>query len=130
MKAISICAVVLVFGLAMPAPATAGAPTCHTHQSGPYCKYSGKVKTAYINESNVILLYFDTQLDLALPANVGISGITSTAAAAYPLAGNPDFGRMLYSTLLAAQSRGATIVVQMRNRFGGYLRIDRIWIHE
>lgn len=124
------CMIFLMLGLAPGGEAHAGAPGCHTHSSGPYCSYSGTVARAYINDSNTILLYFDTNLDLSAPSSVGISGITSAVAAAYRLTDNPEFGKMLYSTLLTAQSRGATISVQMRDRVGGYLRIDRIWIYE
>lgn len=114
----------------LPLEARANAPSCSEHSSGPYCSYSGKVARAYVNTSNTILLYFDTPLDLSQPSNVGISGITSTVAAAFPLSDNPEFGKMLYSTMLTAQARGARIVVQMRGRHGGYLKIDRIWIYE
>ncbi len=62
----------------------AGAPTCHPHSGGPYCAYIGKVKTIYINRWNIILLYFDTPLDLSVAEAVGFHP-TQTAAAAVSL---------------------------------------------
>ena len=111
-------------------PAMAAAPACHTHTSGPYCSYTGTVKKAYVNTSTSILLYFDTPMDLALPAGVGITGITKSTAAIIRISEYPDFAKAAYATMLAAQARGATISVQMRNSYGGYLKIDRIWIND
>ncbi len=110
--------------------AEAGTHTCAVSSAGPYCQFTGKVARAYVNESNTILLYFDTPLDLNQPADVGIEGVTIAGAAAYPQTDNPEFGKMLYASMLAAQARGATIVVQMRGRYGGYLRMDRIWVYQ
>lgn len=124
--------VLFLFSMCLAASpnAVAGAPTCQFSGASPYCQYSGKVTRVYINEWNTILLYFDTAMDLNQPTSVGYEGVTSANAAAYPLSDNPDFGKLLYASLLAAQARGATISVQMRNRHGGYLRIDRIWVYE
>ncbi len=119
-----------VIAVAIPDSGIASAPICRTHNGAPYCQYDGYVAKAYINVYGQVLLYYDTPLDLSEPASVGISGISSTAAAAFSLDENLEFGRSLYATLLSAQSRGAKITVQMRDRVGGYLRIDRIWIHE
>lgn len=120
----------LITLLGLSYSAFAAAPTCHTYNSVPYCAYSGRVVQAYVNHDNLILLYFDTAMDLAKPANVGIAGVTNDFAAAYRLADNVEFGKLLYSSMLAAQSRGGTIKVQMRGSYNGYLLIDRIWVYE
>lgn len=130
MKITVIILFLFVACLAASPNAVAGAPTCQFSGSSPYCQYTGKVTRVYINQWNTILLYFDTPMDLTQPANVGFEGITSANAAAYPLSDNPDFGKLLYASILSAQARGAKIIVQMRNRHGGYLRIDRIWVYE
>lgn len=116
--------------LLAPQQAHAGAPTCHTHSSGPYCRYTGTVRQVYVNSGNTILMYFDTSMDLAEPANVGISGVTSAAAGIVRADTNVEFARFFYSSILAAQARGATVHVQMRGVVSGYLVIDRIWVHE
>ena len=131
MRITTLLAILLVGTSVLPTAVLAGAPTCHVDASGvPYCSYSGRVARAYINENNYVLLYFDTAMDLSEPASVGIDNITSATAAAYLLTDNPEFGKALYASLLAAQARGATITVNMNNRVSGYLRIDRIWVYE
>lgn len=110
--------------------ANAAPPTCHTHTSGPYCQYVGTVEQAYVNDGGLILLYFDAPMQPGAPDAVGITGVTSTSAAAYLMQNNQEFAKLLYASLLAAQARGATIIVQLRGRYGGYLMIDRIWVRD
>lgn len=119
---------IAVFTLA--SPANASPPTCNVSQGTPYCAYTGRVARAYINASNIILLYFDSTFDLSRPVEVGYEGVTSATAAAIRLSDNPDFAKSVYSTMLTAQARGATVTVQMRGLVGGYAKIDRIWIYE
>lgn len=111
-------------------PASAGAPTCSANNGNPYCQYSGKVKKAYVNSLDEILLYFDTPLDLSLPAAVGITGISWSFAAAVRVSADESFAKFFYSTILTAQARGATVTVQMRGSVNNYLAIDRIWINQ
>lgn len=110
--------------------AEASAPYCAPYQGSGYCQYTGRVVQAYINSGNQIILYFDTPMNLADPASVGISGVTVGNAASYNMSANVEFGKALYASLLAAQARGATIIVQMWGVSGGYLQIDRIWVNE
>lgn len=100
--------------LAFAPGAEAAAPTCQTHSSGPFCKYSGTVSKAYVNSSNSILLNFDSPMDLAAPASVGIGGITKATAALISLTDTPDFAKAAYATMLSAQARGMPVSVQMR----------------
>lgn len=112
------------------AESRAGAPTCHTHHHGNYCAYVGTVKSLYINSGNQILMYFDTPMDPSTPTSVGISGVSNHTATAFYLPDNTEYGKLLYATLLAAQSRGATVSIQMRGTYNGYLVVDRIWLPE
>ena len=108
----------------------AAAPTCQMTSTGsPYCQYTGKVSRIYINSSNLILVYYDTPLNLADAEAVGYSP-TSTTAMSYPLAENPDFGKLFYSTALAAKASGKSVTIQMRGTHWGYLKFDRIWLNE
>jgi hypothetical protein len=116
--------------LTFVAPANAGAPQCSTWNGQGYCQYVGRVSSAYVNDGNQIILYFDTPMDPGAPASVGISGVSVYSAATYRMTDNMDFGKALYASLLAAQSRGATVEVQMWGVYAGYLKIDRIWVHE
>ena len=109
--------------------ASAAQPTCHSYSSGPYCQYVGKVSKVYVNDGNMILLYFDTPMDASAPANVGMSA-TRINAAAFLLSDNVDFGKLLYSTLLSAQASNREVTVQMRGDYSGYVVIDRIWLAE
>ena len=106
----------------------ADAPTCHTTSSVPYCQYLGTVEKVYVNADNWILVYFDTPLDLSLPTNVGISGVTQSDAAIVMIDSNPTFAQYFYSAILAAQASGRRIGIQMRASSGAYLIVDRIWV--
>ena len=125
---VAIIAGLLAFSFAESSEA--GAPTCHAHSTGPYCRYEGHVSSVYINDGNIILLYFDTAMESSAPASVGISGVSQYSAAAYRLDDNPEYAKLLYASMLTAQARKATITVQMRNTLHGYLVIDRIWVSE
>jgi hypothetical protein len=113
-----------------PSTANADAPHCHAYANGGYCQYDGRVREAYINAYNEVILYFDTPFDAAHAASVGLSGITVTGAAKFNMASNKDFGKSLFAALLAAQARGANVSVQMHSVAGGWLVIDRIWVKE
>jgi hypothetical protein len=108
----------------------AAAPQCYTWSGGGYCQYNGKVAQAYINAYQEIFLYFDTPVDPAQAASVGLTGVTVNHIARCHMTSNPDFGKALFAALLAAQARGATISVQMHSVSGGYLMMDRIWVME
>lgn len=124
-----VIAVVVAFSLLAAEPILAGEPTCQLYQgANPYCQYTGLVQRAYVNESGVILLYFDTALDLSSPSDVGITGVTQAAAAAYHYDDNPEYAKLLYASILSAQARGVPVIIQMRRAYSGYLVIDRIWV--
>jgi hypothetical protein len=107
------------------------APThCHPYGSSGYCQYDGKVRQAYINAYQQVILYFDSTFNTADAAAVGISGVSVNSAAVYNMGTNPDFGKALFAAMLSAQARGATVSVQMSSSSGGYLLIDRIWVSE
>lgn len=105
----------------------AGQPTCKYSSGGaPFCSYKGKVKRVYVNDKGHILLYFDATLPASEAEKVGYS-ITWGSAAIYKISNNPDFAKMLYSTILAAKSQDRNVSVQMRGVSSGYLTIDRVW---
>ncbi|BFM10158.1 hypothetical protein R50072_03110 [Simiduia litorea] len=106
----------------------AAEPTCSTYNSSPYCAYTGKVQNLYVNDGDLILMYFDSAMDLNQPASVGLSGVATGDAAAIKVSANPEFAKMFYSTALAAQASERSVTVQMRNTFNGYLVMDRIWL--
>lgn len=113
----------------VPATARADAPYCYNTSSGtPLCQYTGKVRQAYINSGGMILLYFDTALDLSAPSSVGLDGVTNASAAAVFKNDTPDFAKSFYASVLSAQARDATISIQMKSSKYGYLVADRIWI--
>jgi hypothetical protein len=108
--------------------ASAAKPVCHSSHGG-YCGYKGKVKRVYVNTANEILMYFEQPIALA-DAEVAGYTISKGAAGVYKITDNPDFAKMLYSTLLAATSQDRVVSVQMRGVTNGYLTIDRIWFGE
>jgi hypothetical protein len=106
----------------------AAAPVCKLDSSGsPYCQYSGKVKRVYINSGGLILIYFDTDLNLNEANDIGLSPSYGNATA-FQLSDNPDFAKLFYSTALSAQATGRSVTVQMRRIKSGYLQFDRIWL--
>ena len=107
----------------------AAAPTCHDNKGAGYCKYVGKVKSIYVNSSNIVLLYFDTPVDVSQPQEYGFN-ISNGFAAAIDITKTPEFASYFYSTALAAQASGRNVSIQMRGVQSGYLKIDRIWLHE
>lgn len=108
--------------------AFADAPYCSSGD-GRYCAYSGYVEALYVNEHNLILLYFDTALPAGEASKVGLS-VSGTKAVALSLTANPDFAKLFYSTALAAQAANKRVDIQMRSTFLGYLQADRIWINK
>ncbi len=108
----------------------AAAPTCQLTSSGsPYCQYNGKVNKIYINNNNLILLYFDTNLNLENAESVGYVPTNLTATAFY-VSENPEFAKLFYSTALTAQASNRSVTIQMRGTTSGYLKFDRIWLAE
>ena len=118
---------VVLFGVA--SMAFSAAPECRTLAEGNYCVYEGKVRSLYVRANGLILIYFDAAFDPAIATNVGFNVSTGNATA-FLIADAPDFGKLLYSTALAAQSTGRNIKLQMRGTVSGYLKIDRIWLDE
>jgi hypothetical protein len=120
--AISILAALCIHG-----EAVAGTTSCTT-AAVPYCTYSGKVVQVYVNESNLILLFLDTNFTQAQISGVGITGVSNLNAVSRDAASDPEFTKLLFATMLAAKASDATVNVQMRGVFNGYLEIDRIWL--
>ena len=107
--------------------AKAGVPVCNSDYGG-YCAYRGNVKGVYVNAANMILINFDTPINVS---DAGIAGFTITngGAAAFPVSDNPEFAKMFYSTALSAQATNRNISIQMHGVYGGYLKFDRIWLY-
>ncbi len=122
MKSLSILILSLMFSF----NAFSAAPSCHSTYGG-YCGYEGKVKNIYVNSGGLILLYFDTAIDVSVATVAGLT-ITNGGAAAFKISTNPDFAKMFYSTALAAQASGRNVSIQMKGVESGYLQFDRIWL--
>ncbi len=106
----------------------AAAPKCQLSASNnPYCSYKGKVKNIYINSGNLILIYFDTPVDINVPKEFGYN-VRYAGATAYLVDDNPEFAKLFYSTALSAQASGRDISIQMKEVQSGYLKFDRIWL--
>ena len=130
MKLRHFAAALAVIASFVSTPASAGAPGCYSYNGAGYCQYTGRAYQVYINSNGEIILYFDTAMPASAPASVGITGVTVYGAALYRLSDNPDYGKLLYASLLSAQARGATITVQLWGVNGGYMKLDRIWVNE
>ena len=120
----------VILALSASAFTYANAPSCYTYNGQGYCQYTGRVYQAYINSGGQIILYFDTAMPETAPGSVGIPGVTVFGATTFLMSENPDFGKAMYATLLAAQARGANVTVQMWGTSGGYMKMDRVWIYE
>jgi hypothetical protein len=123
MKISSLTLLLLFLSNAMTAHAVA--PSCNPHSTGNYILYQGTVKQAYINTSNVVLIYFENALPQGSECGFAIE---VRDAGIYSIDENPTFGYMLYSTALTAVAEGKSVIMQMRGTASGYPKIDRIWI--
>ncbi|MCO7224251.1 hypothetical protein [Pleionea sp. CnH1-48] len=112
--------------LLLQASAYANKPTCHSSNGG-YCSYTGEVARIYVNKSNLILMYFDTLMDVDEWEKAGLSA-RQTDATIVSLSDSPEFAKLFYSTALAAQASGRQVQIQMRGVKNGYLMVDRIWL--
>jgi len=81
----------------------AAQPICNTHASGNYCTYTGIVSKVYVNSSNMILMYFEQPVDINTANSFGMN-IVHGEAAAFLIDNNPEFAKLSYSTILAAQA--------------------------
>jgi len=104
--------------------------SCKISGSHHHCSYTGKVRTAYVREDNVILMYFEQPIDLSLPPTVGIEGVTQASARRINIDQRPVFAEYFYSTILSAQATGRPVSLLFDQQTAGYLKIDRIWLHE
>ncbi|WP_105900741.1 hypothetical protein [Vibrio gangliei] len=95
---------------------------------GGFCTYTGKIERVYVNDNNLILIYFESPLSSSEVSKSGLN-VTKYEAAAYKLTDNPDFAKLFYSTALTAQSTQKTISIQMYDVLSGYLKFDRIWLN-
>ncbi len=95
-----------------------------------YCQYVGKITRAYINEDNLMLIYFEEPFDVAMTANAGITGVSDGNAGSYIITDNPDYSEFLYSTALTALAADKTVTMQFYERRGSYLKIDKIWVYK
>lgn len=74
----------------------AAAPSCHAYKESGYCKYVGKVKSIYVNSSNIILLYFDTPVDVSQSQEYGFN-ISYYFSAAIDITKISEFESYFYS---------------------------------
>ncbi|WP_229954367.1 hypothetical protein [Parasphingorhabdus litoris] len=130
MKIISRFLLVIVALGMMPQSAMAQTFTCAVSKGIPYCEYKGKVRQAYMNDDNLVLMYFEEYIDLSVVSAAGYSGVSGTYAAAYLHTENPAFAEALYSTILTALAADKEVAIQMRGSQGGLLKIDRFWIQQ
>ncbi|MEP2103979.1 MAG: hypothetical protein ABJP02_17770 [Parasphingorhabdus sp.] len=119
----------LVFA-AWPSIVKAQTSSCAVSYNIPYCQYIGKLKHVYINEGRVMLFYLEQPMDIALPASVGYTGVSNGSAVTYNANVDPVFAEYFYSTALTALAGDKTISIQMRQTVGGYMKVDRIWLHK
>ncbi len=119
----------LMLGVLMSMATGARAATfnCHEQASGGYCKYVGKIQQLYINESNVMLMYYETPIDLIQASDVGLACASLGNAAIYKTTW--PSAEYFYSTLLMALTADREINIQLGCAHDtGYLNIDRIWL--
>ena len=123
-------AALALFALCAASSALAAPPQCYTYYGSGYCQYTGRVSRVYVNSSNQIILYFDAAMSPTAPSSVGISGVSVFDSGIYNITDNPDYAKMLYASLLAAQARGAIVDIQLWGTSVGYMKLDRIWVNE
>lgn len=121
--------IVSLVALGASAFAEAGTLHCAPYGSGGYCEYNGRVREAYVNKFDQVIVYFDESFDVSVPSQAGFT-VSNASAAMLTISDNPDFAKMFYASVLSAQARGATVRIQMMSVIHGYLMADRIWVVE
>lgn len=126
--------VVLALLMLMPVLGWAGEYTC-LNNGHSVCKYSGNVEKAYINEDDVVIIYFEaavssTEKDSAGYTCMGDARTHRSAGRLDITQDNEIFGKQLYASALSAAIAGKEVIVMMtKNRcLGSYPQIDRIWV--
>lgn len=104
--------------------AFSSAPVCSPDG---YCSYTGKVERIYINDGNLMLIYFDAPTSVTEASKAGLN-ISNVSAAAYSVSTNSEFAKLFYSTALSAQATDRNVSIQMHEVQSGYLKFDRIWL--
>lgn len=115
----------ILFMFFLSPPSSAGV-TCKVNNGSSYCNFVGKIKHVYVNEANLILIYFDEGIETSELASFGFNA-SNGQAAAYAMQDNMEFAKMLYATVLAAYAANKTVQIQMHETRLGYMKADRIW---
>ena len=95
----------LALALIAPTSAAAGSLTCGSG-GGPFCAWTGKIDRVYVNDSQVILMYYDVPVDVTALTNAGLTcaSPSSSKSALFKISNAPTYAEYLYSTLLTAKS--------------------------
>ncbi|GAA0464021.1 hypothetical protein GCM10009096_00600 [Parasphingorhabdus litoris] len=96
---------------------------------GGYCQYTGKISQLYVNDANLIIMYFENSVDPAVISNTGISASVNNAGA-YMITDNPIYAEYLYSTLITAQASKRPVTIQFFGTTSGYLKLSKVWLAE
>lgn len=109
----------------------AGTLNCLSSAGG-YCNYSGKISRVYVNRGNILLIYTDAAMDLSQLTNAGdkFAAVTQASAIAVDMNEYPEFGKHVLSLALTAGMADKSISLQVRDRYGSYLQMDRIWLYK
>lgn len=117
------------------AAAFADKPIFNVSASGEhYGQYSGTIKYIYVNDANLILMYFDTPLNISETAGYvayhNSPPVLNPNAAVVSITNTPEFAKYFYATALMAQALNKKVIIQMRKTLNGYVVADRIWLAE
>lgn len=109
----------------------AGTFSCSANSSG-YCSYQGNVSRVYVNRGNILLIYTDAAMDItkASVAGTKFDKVKQKYAFAVDMNVHYEFGKNIQALALSALMANKKISVQMRDTYGSYLQIDRLWIHQ
>lgn len=124
--------VFIFLSLFFSAFAYAGDYECAVSESGPYCRYSGQLRKAFVGEDGKIILFPKTHFTDSVRSFISthFPSVNIWNGAAVSIASNETFAKMLYATGLGALTSGNQIEIIMRGEVGGYIKIDRIWFNE
>ena len=120
----------LVLALALLA---LGAPTalgqnfvCGVDSKGEdHCNYSGKVRKVLMNQDNLVLVFFERDVDIdILSANGTFTNVRTGAAVAFNAEKNPVFANALLDAAIRASLEGARMSFEIDGGYGRYLKMN------
>lgn len=92
-----------------------------------YCEYVGQISYLYSNFNGLVLVGFESPVDVEHAAKVGINIRNGSAGSLLPI-GTP-VNEVMLEQLLMAHEKGRKVKLHMHDSQSGYPMIDYVWVY-